>query len=129
MVGATAVSLFLMFAVNRFPLAACLALWIAGPLHAVEPRLDASPLSFAGPRAIGSTSRTDFASASFEAEVTVTLKSGAAGNGCAFFGLGSGEPDPANYQEPTKSPSLAFRFAPSDFGGGQVMYWKNSEAK
>ena len=106
---------------NRLLQATCFALWIISPLLAAETRLDASPLTFAGSRAIATTARAGFANVSFQAEVTVTLKGGADGNGCAFFGLGSGEPDPASFNEPTKSPSLSFRLAPSDFGGGQVV--------
>jgi hypothetical protein len=62
----------------------------------------------------------NFARKSFVAEVTVSIASGHGGNGCAFIGLGSGKPNAANYGEPTGAPSLVFRFAPNDFGGGRI---------
>ncbi len=65
------------------------------------------------------TIRSNMADSSFQAEVTVTLNGGG-GAGCAFFGMGSGEPDAAQFNEPSTAPSLFCRLAPSDFAGGQV---------
>jgi lysophospholipase L1-like esterase len=70
-----------------------------------------------GTRAYARTARANHANDSFQAEVTVTLKGGG-GAGCAFFGLGKGEPNPQAYFEPTALPSLVLRLAPSDFAGG-----------
>jgi hypothetical protein len=47
----------------------------------------------------------------------VAPKGGHGGNGCACFGLGSGQPDPKAFNEPTAAPSLVFRMAPNDFVG------------
>ncbi len=66
------------------------------------------------------TERADFAGKSFQAEVSVTLKSGFGGGGCAFFGLGRGEASPGFYLEPATPPVLYVRLAPADFGGGVV---------
>lgn len=66
------------------------------------------------------TAGSDFADKSFQAEVTVTVNGGD-GAGCAFFGLGSGEGDAQNYNEPSHQPAIYLRLAPSDFGGGQMV--------
>jgi hypothetical protein len=71
--------------------------------------------------------KADYANESFRAEATLTLRSGQGGNGSAFFGLGKGTPNPANFNEPTTAPSLVFRLAPSDFAGGQVNAALNGE--
>jgi hypothetical protein len=71
-------------------------------------------------RSYALTTRGDYAKESFQAEITVTIRSGHGGNGCAYFGIGKGQRNPADYDEPTISPSLVFRLAPSDFGGGFV---------
>ena len=80
--------------------------------------------AFGGPsgaaREFSGTTRNDWAAENFQAEVTVTVKGGQAGNGIAFFGLGAGTPNPASFNEPTTTPSLVFRICPNDFGGGQV---------
>ena len=81
--------------------------------------LDAGVMRFEGSRHFAVTRAGDFAKQSRQAEITVTLKGGG-GNGCAFFGMGAGTPDPKNFNEPTSVPSLAFRFGPSDFAGGNV---------
>jgi hypothetical protein len=88
---------------------------------------DAIPAFDSPNRTYAVTAKADYPKASFQAEITVTLKSGQGGNGCAFFGLGTGEGNPKFFLEPTTAPALAFRFAPSDFAGGQVMASLNGE--
>ncbi len=66
------------------------------------------------------TERMDFARQNFQAEVTVTLKGGG-GEGCAFFGLGRGEANPAAYMEPSVAPAVFSRLAPGDFAGGAAI--------
>lgn len=76
---------------------------------------------FAGKsRGYAVTAKGNFAAGSFAAEVTVTVRSGHGGNGCAFLGLGDGKPNPRAFDEPTAAPSLVFRLAPNDFVGGRV---------
>ena len=86
---------------------------------------------FAGPsdgtRSYQRTARADYARSNFMAEVTVTLKGGGGGSGCAFFGLGRGEADPQAYNEPAAKPVVFVRLAPSDFAGGQVVANVNGE--
>jgi hypothetical protein len=72
-----------------------------------------------GARSYLRTSRSDYAKENFQAEVTVTLKGGA-GAGCAFFGMGCGQGNARQYQEPSTVPSLFVRLAPSDFSTGVV---------
>ena len=79
-----------------------------------------------GTRSYLCTARGDLPKENFQAEVTVTIKGGG-GNGCAFFGLGKGVPDPGNYNEPTASPSLSLRMCPSDFAGGMVSAAANGQ--
>ncbi len=79
-------------------------------------------------RVYAATASGDCAKQSFQAEVTLTIKSGHGGNGCAFFGLGKGQANPASYNEPTAAPSLTFRFSPNDFNGGLVTAAINGEA-
>jgi lysophospholipase L1-like esterase len=80
--------------------------------------------TFASPgndaRSYERTARGDFARHNFAAEAVVTLNGGG-GAGCAFFGLGAGEADPQNYNEPVRQPVVFIRLAPGDFAGGQVM--------
>ena len=78
------------------------------------------PAFTGGARSYAVTTRGDWVRENFRAEVTVTLRSGHGGNGCAFFGLGKGVADPSNYGEPTVKPALLFRVAPDDFAGGQM---------
>ncbi|MCX6928966.1 MAG: metallophosphoesterase family protein [Verrucomicrobia bacterium] len=93
----------------------------AKPDKVLEPGTD---LIFATPgdggRSYTRTARADFAKDSFQAEVTVALKGGG-GPGCAFFGMGRGQGNPQQYQEPSTPPALFVRLAPSDFAGGVVM--------
>lgn len=72
-------------------------------------------------RSYALTAGAGYARESFVAEITLSLKSGHGGGGCAFFGLGAGKPSSANFQEPTTSPALVFRFGPSDFAGGRMV--------
>lgn len=98
---------------------ACLLPAATGAAPALTPGM--GPFGFAGDtRTYAVTPGTEFAGSSFEAWLTVTLRSGSQGNGCAFFGMGAGRPSPAYFNEPTTAPSLQFRLAPSDFAGGQV---------
>ncbi|MBN8460051.1 MAG: hypothetical protein J0M04_19665 [Verrucomicrobia bacterium] len=86
-------------------------------------------LAFPGAsRSYALTPSADHARESFAAEITVTVNSGNGGGGCAFFGLGAGKPSAANFQEPTTSPALVFRFAPSDFAGGRMVASVNGTA-
>jgi hypothetical protein len=87
---------------------------------ALEPGAPIPAFAAAG-RDYAVTPEKNFAWKSFVTEVTLTVKSGHGGNGCAFLGLGSGKPDPKAFGEPTAAPSLVFRFAPNDFGGGRIM--------
>jgi hypothetical protein len=73
------------------------------------------------------TTRGDWATGNFVAEVTVTLRGGG-GAGCAFFGLGRGEANPAMFHEPSVPPAVMFRMAPSDFCGGQIEAFVNATA-
>ncbi len=92
------------------------------PLNAAELQPDTPVPAFSGSaRAYATTSQGWMAKESFQAEITVTIRSGHGGNGCAFMGLGNGKPDPKAYGEPTLAPSLVFRMAPNDFGGGRVL--------
>ena len=78
-----------------------------------------------GARSYLRTLRSDYAKESFQAEATVTLKGGG-GAGCAFFGMGCGQGNAKQYQEPSTTPSLFVRLAPSDFSGGVVTANVNS---
>lgn len=92
------------------------------PLIAAELQPDTPVPAFSGSaRVYATTAQGGMAKESFQAEITVTVKSGHGGNGCAFMGLGNGKPDPKAYGEPTLAPSLVFRLAPNDFGGGRVL--------
>ena len=66
------------------------------PVHAA-PMLEpgaAIPTFEGKDRAYAVTAKGEFARENVQAEVTVTIRSGHGGNGCAFLGLGSGKPDP-----------------------------------
>lgn len=89
--------------------------------------LSNAAIRFDNPRHYALTENANFAKSSFQAEITVTLKGGG-GLGCAFFGLGAGKPEAANFDEPTTKPSFFFRLCPSDFAGGQVNASVNGEA-
>jgi 1-phosphatidylinositol phosphodiesterase len=67
-------------------------------------------------RAYLRTNKSDFHTAGFVAEVTVTVNGGG-GPGCAFFGIGGGLPDPAAAWQPNTAPVNYLRLAPTDFGG------------
>src|SRR5690242_14735746 len=56
----------------------------------------------------------NFAAQNFQAEVTILVQGGG-GTGCGFFGIGRGEANPNFYREPSTSPSLYCRLAPSNF--------------
>lgn len=103
--------------------------WIAA---AAELAPGIAPLEFGGAsgttREFAATVEADYARESFQAEVTVTIKSGHAGHGIAFVGMGKGAANAAQFNEPTTAPSLVFRLCPSDFGGGQVTAAINGEA-
>jgi hypothetical protein len=103
------------------------SLILAGGLVSAGEFLDSEIKRFDNPRHFALTRDAAFAKSSSQAEITVTLKGGG-GDGCAFFGLGAGVPAAANFNEPTTKPSLAFRFSPSDFAGGQVSASVNGEA-
>ncbi len=118
-------------------LAALLAIAIAIPFSApaaAGSNLDADGnYIFAKPgdggRSYVQTSRADYAKGNFQAEVTVTLKGGG-GAGCAFFGIGCGQANPGEFQEPSTAPALYVRLAPGDFAGGAVSVSVNGrEAK
>ena len=79
-----------------------------------------------GGRSYLRTSRADFASVNFQAEVTVTLKGGG-GPGCAFFGIGCGRENPGTSHEPSTAPSVYVRLAPGDFAGGVVTTSANGQ--
>lgn len=112
-----------MFRIHYLPV---LTLLTCGSLQAAD-TLEAGTLRFDNPRHFAVTRSADFAKSSFQAEITVTIKSGG-GDGCAFFGLGAGKPDATNFNEPTTTPSLAFRLCPSNFAGGQVSASLNGQA-
>lgn len=79
-----------------------------------------------GSRSYLRTSRADFATGNFQAEVTITLKGGG-GPGCAFFGLGCGQENPGASHEPSTAPSVYVRLAPGDFAGGVVTTSANGQ--
>jgi hypothetical protein len=79
-----------------------------------------------GGRSYLRTLRADFATGSFQAEVTITLKGGG-GPGCAFFGLGCGQENPGASHEPSTAPSVYVRLAPGDFAGGVVTTSANGQ--
>ncbi len=90
-------------------------------MAAAELQVNAPIPAFSGhQRDYAATGKGGVAKENFQAEVTVTIRSGAGGNGCAFLGVGSGKPNPAAYGEPTTAPSLVFRMAPNDFAGGRL---------
>jgi hypothetical protein len=83
---------------------------------------------FSGPqRTYMMLGQRGLAGSPFVAETTVTLHSGAGGGGCAFFGVGSAQPDPNFYDEPTIGPSLYLRIAPSDFAQGAISLTVNGK--
>jgi lysophospholipase L1-like esterase len=79
-----------------------------------------------GGRSYLRTSRADFATGNFQAEITITLKGGG-GPGCAFFGLGCGQENPGASHEPSTAPSVYVRLAPGDFAGGVVTTSANGQ--
>ena len=81
---------------------------------------DATIPAFDGSRrAYLTTTKSDYASSHFQAEITVTVANGHGGNGCAFIGMGKGQADPNRFDEPSATPAISLRLAPSDFAGGE----------
>ncbi|HEX7260644.1 MAG TPA: hypothetical protein VF258_02425, partial [Luteolibacter sp.] len=112
----------------HFPLALAACLTVSWQVaRAADVLANNITLRFDSPRHYALTNDANLAKSSFQAEITVTIQGGG-GEGCAFFGLGAGKPDLANFNEPTTAPSLVFRLSPSDFAGGQVSASVNGES-
>jgi hypothetical protein len=93
-----------------------------------------SPLTFSGGAAVASgasrgylrTVDDDYHLINFVAQVTVTISDDTAGNATVFFGLGVGEPNPGNGDEPSTNPNIYMAGFPTSFSGGGVKTQDNN---
>ncbi len=81
----------------------------------------AFPGAGSGGRSYLRTVADDYNTASFVADITVTLLSNG-GNGVAFFGMGTGEPFPSFFNEPRIGPHIYMRPGPDNFLGGAINF-------